>query len=242
VVETIKRRVEEFYSLLQRNQVKQAEAYVSRDSLESFRNLTNNPFVGFEVKSVKLAPEGSSAAVEIAILFMDPRVPTPIPFPRQTDWLLEDGEWRFALPDPMSLFRQRNTRPAGQQGAQALKFSQDRAKFGEIRQGDKKQVQVSFTNISDQPVRITEVVTDCECLQAKTDKQTYAPGEAGVITIDFDPANYLYYYQQTIVVKTDPGDLRSLLMVEANVQPRRRSAPKTQDTPPASAAPSNKPR
>lgn len=233
--EAIRRRVEEFYALLHGNQLAKAEAYVSRDSLEKFRDLENNPFVSVEIKSVKLGPEGASATVEVTILFMDPRSPIPIPFPRKTDWLLEDGQWRLIVPDAMDAFRQRSARATGEQHPPALKFSQDKVQLGRVRQGEKKQVRVSLTNVSDQPVRITEVVTDCKCLQAKTDKETYEPGAKGEMTIDFDPMDYLYNYQQTIVVITEPGDLRSPLMVEAQIQPRRRASPKQQDAAPATA-------
>jgi hypothetical protein len=215
VVEAIKKRVLEFYALMQRNEVKQAEAYVSRHSLDSFRQLTNNPFVSADVSSVRLAGDAKSAEVGVDIHFVHPRMGSDVVFPRKLNWILEEGEWRLSL-DTLAMFR-----PPEKVLPGALKFSQDRFSFGKLRQGEKKQTQVSFVNSSEKDVQVTEVITGCDCLKATTDKQKYAPGEKGQLTVEFAPEKQLYHYAQTIVVKTAPGDLNSNFNVVAVVNPRR---------------------
>ena len=75
---------------------------------------------------------------------------------------------------------------------------------------------------------LTAVLAGCECLRVKTEKKEYQPGESGELVIEFDPSGYKYNYEQTIVVKTDPGDLSTHLHIRAFVLPRPQEPPQAE--------------
>lgn len=223
--ENLKRRVEEYYTLLLSSRVADAEAYVTKDSVENFRRLKNNAFVSFKVKAVNLDAEGTSAEVETTVYFISPQAAEPLPFQRKTNWRLEDGEWRLFLPivKPRSLenvyvpgqpLRKRSTAPAPVD----LQFAENRVSLGTVYTDERPKVRFSFTNTSDHPVQI-EVQTGCECLRAIEDDKTYQPGESGEVAIQFDPTGYLFFYKQTVTVKTEPGGRSHPLLIEARVLP-----------------------
>ena len=222
--DVLKLRAEQFYSLLLSNRLADAEAYVAQDSVENFRRLSNNPFFGFHVETVHLDPEGKGAEVETTILFMVPLAPRPLPFRRKSSWRLESGEWRFVIPDvaPPTLdavYSPSKTLESGTVAPPVLQFREDQINLGVVYTDEKKQVRFSFTNISDHPVRISEVETGCRCLRATKEDKMYRPGEAGEVAIEFDPTGYRFFYKQTVVVKTEPGGHNHLLLIEAQVLP-----------------------
>ena len=220
----LKERVEEFYSLLLKNRVKASEAYVAQESLEDYQTLRNNPFVGFEVKSIEMDAEGTSATVGVAIFFIHPQAPKPLPFQRKLKWQVENGEWRLIVPNPMQRtslddVKAGENSESGERLPPALQFGEDQIDLGIFAQDEHKQARFSFTNSTDGPVQITDVVTGCECLRATYEKKTYGPGESGELVIDFDPARYLSLYGQTIIVKVEPGERSQKLLIRGQVMP-----------------------
>lgn len=73
-----------------------------------------------------------------------------------------------------------------------------------------------FTNTSPKPVRVLEVESGCDCLEAKADQPVYAPGASGVIQTHFTIGDRLGHYERRIKVVTDENDepVRLLLRVE----------------------------
>jgi hypothetical protein len=73
-----------------------------------------------------------------------------------------------------------------------------------------------FTNTSSKPVKILEVESNCDCLEAAADRQVYAPGASGVITTDFHVGDRLGLYERRIKVVTDesPEPVRLLVRIE----------------------------
>lgn len=74
----------------------------------------------------------------------------------------------------------------------------------------------AFRNRSDRPVAIREVRTNCDCLEAGSEKKVYGPGEAGEIRARFTVGDRLGLYERVITVVTDePGDpVRLMLRIE----------------------------
>lgn len=217
----LKQRVEAFYSLLLNNRLADAEAYIARESVENFRRLQNNPFVGFEVKTAHLDEKGTSAEVETMIFFVAPGAPQPLPFPRKTNWQLEDGEWRQVLSfaPPPNLIPGRGL--LGGKAAETpkdLQFVDLQLNLGIVYKDERPQARFSFKNMASHPVRI-ELETGCECLVAMKDDKAYAPGETGEVVIEFDPSGYMFFYKQAIVVRTLPSGNSHLISIEAQVLP-----------------------
>jgi hypothetical protein len=234
----LRTRVEEFYSLLQSGRAAQAESYLTQDSLEDFRNQSKNPFVKFQIDTIKMDPDGQGASVLVRLRFPTGMPPRLVEAPRTTRWRLENGVWRAAIPKPdpnvlQSLFSATSGIGSSAQPPppEELKFKGHRYNLGEIPPGQVKQARFPFTNVTDHVVTLAAVLTGCKCLQVKTEKKVYKPGESGEVVIEFDAAGYEHNYEQTIVVKTDPGSLTTYLTIAGYVVPRPRDGPKAEQRP-----------
>lgn len=221
--QALRQRVQEYYSLLQLGRWTQAEAYVTEDTREEYRNQNKNAFLGFSIAELAVDPDGSEAKVTVQIHFFTGISPQPVASPRRTHWRLEeDGLWYVEIPkpDPRVLDgvfggpKREYTPPP-----EELKFEGHRYGLGRVERGQIKQARFPFTNVTDHVVTLSEVLTGCECLQDKTKKREYQPGESGELVIEFNPEGYQRDYIQTILVKTNPGDVTSYLTVAAYVMP-----------------------
>ncbi len=74
-----------------------------------------------------------------------------------------------------------------------------------------------FTNTGPRPVKILEVESNCDCLDATADRAVYAPGESGVIKSNFTVGDRLGLYERRIKVVTDEGPEPVRLLVRIEV-------------------------
>ena len=74
-----------------------------------------------------------------------------------------------------------------------------------------------FTNTSARPVKILEVESNCDCLDAAADRPIYAPGERGEIKTNFHVGDRLGLYERRIKVVTDESAEPVRLMVRIEV-------------------------
>ena len=237
--QVLRSRAEQLFRLLQMRQFSQAEEYLTKDSIEAFRKQTNGPFLSFQVSSVKIKPGGQTATAVIDLTLMAPGIPMPMVYPRSTAWRQEEGVWRMVAADPnapsktpASPPRDPSAKPLPEQ----LQFKGHRYLFEGVKKGDVRVARFPFTNATDHVVRIEEIATGCECLQVKTTKMEYQPGESGQLDIEFNSAGYQFTYSQTIVVTTNPGEAPILLRIDAQVIPPGYTGPKPRETKPGAAA------
>ncbi|MBI3934907.1 MAG: DUF1573 domain-containing protein [Acidobacteria bacterium] len=230
-------RAQQFYTLLQMRQVTKAETYATKDSRERLRDQASNPFLGFRMLSVQLDPDGKSGKVKVELTVMAPYMGAPMPLERNTQWQLEDGEWRIIVPEPppeMSLESMMAISPEKKEvKPEELQFKGHSFGLGVMKPGDVKTAAFPFTNVTDHAVTISNIATGCECLQVKTQKMEYKPGESGELVIEFDSTNYEYEYLQSVLVRTDPGDIVSYLRIHAQVVPRNIAFPEKPSEPAA---------
>ena len=235
--EVLRARVKEFYTFLQQGQTTRAEAYVSRDSVDTFRRSDIGLMQGMEISSVELDPSSESATVTVQILYKHPMVPaSPLRFPRTTTWRLEDGAWRVVIVQTPGTVA--GMAPRGEAQAplpEELQFSEKTRDLGVFEIGNKKPVRFSFKNVTDHPVTISGVETGCPCLSVLSGIKTYQSGETGELVVEFDSTGYLYDYKQTMVVKTEPGHLTTNLLVQAKPMPPQMMASPQQSSPPPSS-------
>jgi len=244
----LRTRVEEFYGLMQYGRWTRAEAYVTEDSLESYRDQNKNPFLGFQIESAKIDPDGQNATVVVQMKFFAGVPPVQMAAVKTTRWRRVGGEWRVVVqardPNAMqALFATLSGKTAAEEVArEELEFKGHTYNFANIQPGQIKVARFPFTNVTDHVVTITDVATGCPCLRLKTEQKVYKPGESGEIAIEFDPADYEKGYAQTIVVKTEPGNLRTNLSVTGYIVPPRREAPKAEGAQPNASRPPPRPR
>lgn len=60
-----------------------------------------------------------------------------------------------------------------------------------------------FKNDSTRPVTIFSVQTNCDCLDATTDRKVYQPGQSGQLKARFTVGDRLGLYQRSITIETD---------------------------------------
>lgn len=224
----LKNRVNEFYTLLQLGRPEAAD-FVVPEHREHFRNEQRTPFLGWQVESVKMEADGRSATVVTRMQIFTGFTPTPAAVARTGLWRLIDGKWHVEIPKPdpkamQNLFSSARGKAGPVPNSnEELKFKGHRYGLGVMRAGDVRVARFPFTNIAGHAVTLASVATSCDCLVVKTEKKEYRPGESGELAIEFNSSDYSYNYEQTIVVKTSPGDRVSHLTIGAYVIPPSRA-------------------
>jgi Protein of unknown function (DUF1573) len=228
--EALQRRVQEFYGLLQTRQISRAEQYATKESRELLRDQVGKPFLGFRVVSATMNADGKSGNAAVELNVMMPFSPTPVPIQRTSHWKIEDGEWRVELAEapPVNTGDMLALQTKEAEKPEELKFVGHKFGLGVMKPGEVKEARYPFENVTDHVVKIKSIETDCDCLKDKTEKLEYQPGEKGAVVVDFDSTNYEYTFMNTMVVTTNPGDVKSYLEIGAQVVPRAIAFPEKQ--------------
>lgn len=99
---------------------------------------------------------------------------------------------------------------------------------GEVRPLQKTlQVAFSFRNAGDAPINIRQIQTNCDCLEARTDKTIYLPGEAGLVAARFVVGERTGPHERTITVVTDDSPTPKKLTVRVEVPAPVVTAPRS---------------
>lgn len=90
-----------------------------------------------------------------------------------------------------------------------LRFDEPVRELGKVREVDGAvKLRYEFTNISDKPVTLIEVHTQCGCLQPTYGRKPVAPGGRGVVEALFDPKNRLGDFSIGLTVISTNGDYK----------------------------------
>jgi len=234
----LRARVEELYTALQTNDWTKVEALLTDDSKEVFRRQTKSGVKGFEIKSLTLDPDGRTATAVAEILVFSPNAPGPLPIQKRSRWRLVHPAWYLELPksDP-NLLQSIYTAPPRQAYSLAplatskdLKFESTWCGLGELHQDQTKVASFAFKNISDHVVSLVDMQLGCECLALKTQQREFKPGESGTLEFVFDPSTMPVAVRQasnnTVLLKTEPGDAYVKLTIAAMLVPGNANAAK----------------
>ncbi|MFI5337689.1 MAG: DUF1573 domain-containing protein, partial [Opitutales bacterium] len=74
-----------------------------------------------------------------------------------------------------------------------------------------------FRNRTAAPALIRDIQTNCDCINAVTDKPSYAPGEPGVLTATFTVGERYGRYERTITVTSsdNPAPVKLTAVIES---------------------------
>ncbi|MEM0999071.1 MAG: DUF1573 domain-containing protein [Bacteroidota bacterium] len=93
------------------------------------------------------------------------------------------------------------------QNPHLIEFNETTHDFGTVEQGDKTQVTFTFTNISDQPVKLANVKASCGCTTPKWTREEVKPGDKGEINVTYN-SNRVGAFNKSVRVnyndRTDP--------------------------------------
>jgi hypothetical protein len=95
--DALRARVNTFYDLFQKGQLREAEAYVAEDSRDVFYNAPKARIFAYEIRSVEFNPDISEAKVLVAVETLSPLSNQPLKQPLPSDWKRIDGKWYLHL-------------------------------------------------------------------------------------------------------------------------------------------------
>lgn len=90
---------------------------------------------------------------------------------------------------PQASDRESRVPPAPQGPTTTLRFEEEIADFGTIRDGEKVTHTFTFTNTGDQPLILSNVRGSCGCTVPSWDSDPIPPGETGSLTVEYDSRN-----------------------------------------------------
>jgi hypothetical protein len=102
----------------------------------------------------------------------------------------------------------------------ALAFNQYLIDKGEVLPSQEVRVRFEFTNRGPAPVRVTQLVPSCGCLQPRLKKRTYQPGESGSFDLHVQTANQNAGFKEyTVAVKYADPESREATVTFRTVLP-----------------------
>jgi hypothetical protein len=156
--------------------------------------MAKNKIESFEVKEVQIAPDGREADVTVLVTFYIPQISAPFHQPRKTKWINERRNWHIKLPPVVSateLF-QKVFGGASMGGLSApqpvqapLRFDQNPVRLSPQQGAAEVTAQVPFQNTTASVVSVTQLGSNCPCLQVSMDKVLLQPGEQGILTVTY---------------------------------------------------------
>lgn len=99
--------------------------------------------------------------------------------------------------------------PAAAQRPRLLRFDDPVRQLDTVREVDGVvRLRYGFTNISDKPVTLLDVHTQCGCFSPRWDNKPVAPGGRGEVLATFDPKNRLGLFSLGLTVIATNGDYK----------------------------------
>jgi hypothetical protein len=99
-------------------------------------------------------------------------------------------------------------------------FDEQHHGFGKIVDTEDAVHTFKFTNKGNKTLVIADMHATCGCTLPNLEKKEYEPGESGEIKVTYNPRNKHGVQNQTITITTnDPANPRSMLTIQADVQP-----------------------
>lgn len=99
-----------------------------------------------------------------------------------------------------------------------MDFTDTTHNFGSIREGEKVVYDFSFKNNGKTPLIIASAVGSCGCTVPAYPTQPIAPGESGVIKVEFNSADKAGHQEKSISVSSNTARGISMLYITADVQ------------------------
>lgn len=103
-----------------------------------------------------------------------------------------------------------------------ITFEKDLHDFGEIIQGEKVSTEFKFTNTGKNDLLISDAYGSCGCTVPEWPKEPIAPGQSGVIKVQFNSANRsgLFNKTVTVVANTQPSSNSKLIIKGTIIVPK----------------------
>jgi len=84
-----------------------------------------------------------------------------------------------------------------------IEFTSEQVDFGEVDSGKVVDLQFEFTNTGSESLEIKNITSTCGCTVTSLEKQSYEPGEKGIIPVKFYSRGYQGRVVKTLTVSTN---------------------------------------
>ncbi|MEL6133787.1 MAG: DUF1573 domain-containing protein [Bacteroidota bacterium] len=101
--------------------------------------------------------------------------------------------------------------------AQKIQFEKTTHEFGEMDKGDKAEYTFSFTNASEEPIKLSRVRASCGCTTPKWTTEEVKPGDEGEISVKYN-TNRIGAFTKTVTVTYDSVEKPVILYIKGNVK------------------------
>ena len=85
-------------------------------------------------------------------------------------------------------------------GITEFAFNEEMHNFGSLQSGEILVYTFVFTNTGDNDLTVNNVITDCGCIHAEYPEEPIAPGNTGLIEVEFDSSGLLGRQFKTIEI------------------------------------------
>jgi hypothetical protein len=103
--------------------------------------------------------------------------------------------------------------------APKLTFEESTYDFGTIKEGNMANTEFIFKNTGKQDLNIRALKPNCGCTVSRLEKYDYAPGESGIISVEFNSTGRKGNQQKSIVIfSNDPSAPTQRLVIKARVE------------------------
>jgi hypothetical protein len=104
-------------------------------------------------------------------------------------------------------------------GSAQLRLQEQTADFGRIKPNESAVKEIQFFNTGRMPLEIRSVKGNCTCIQVTAGKTTLKPGEAGTLSISFNPYDRKGTQQKAVTIySNDPRNPVQRLVFTAYVE------------------------
>ncbi len=98
-----------------------------------------------------------------------------------------------------------------------IKFQQKEHDFGKITQGEKVRTEFVFENIGDVNLIISDARGSCGCTVPEWPRKPIAPGEKGVIKVEFNSEGKSGVQEKSITIVTNGEPATRILKIKADI-------------------------
>jgi hypothetical protein len=100
-----------------------------------------------------------------------------------------------------------------------FKFEEENHNFGTIEEGTLAKYDFVFTNTGDAPLIITNASGSCGCTVPQWPREPIAPGEEGIIHVEFNSNNRTGNQTKTVTLDANTVPNKKVLRISAMVNP-----------------------
>ena len=96
--------------------------------------------------------------------------------------------------------------------------------FGMVDEGEKVSHTYNFKNTGSEPLILSNAKGSCGCTVPKWPKEPIAPGEAGVITVEFNSKNKKGKRNQKVTITSNTDPAQTFIYLKGEVKPKEGEA------------------